>query len=166
MLRIYPDVNVIQAIVSNCGANELVAAARRKQFKLQLSQHIIYEIAGGCLDRPNTDCHKTLAYLMMVRECIDLRPEVRKLIKAEFHLAQCGMPLITIVDLLAEAATWELLERVRRGTAEDVFSLIHSRDHQMLSELVRYSRQNRQHFNVVEGIKRRRALKRFAFLKV
>lgn len=160
MLRVYPDVNALHCIRNRCSEGELLSSASRKQFKLKLSSHVVYELARGCRGPAGSHCRATLEHITQLRQCVELLPDVRILIKAEFHLARFGVPIITVVDPLTEAATWEFIEKLIRGSFDEVSLLIQKRDEQISVELAKYSDHNLEHFRSTEP-KGRKSLKTF-----
>ena len=115
--------------------------ARNKGFILCLG-HQTYELARSFLyDHSQQPVTKAFEFLSEI-ECVEYLPNVNESIEAEAHLAQTGMPLITVVGPLNQAAVKQELTRLAKGYSDDARKFISAREQNAALEKVRVTKQN------------------------
>jgi hypothetical protein len=140
-LRFYPDTNTVHELWSAFTPTEFDLMARNKGFILCLG-HQNYELARSFLyDHPQETVTRAFEFLSEI-ECVEYLPNVNQSIKAEAHLAKTGMPLITVVGPLNQAAVKQELTRLAKGYSDDARKFISKREQNAAIEKIRVTKQN------------------------
>ena len=125
--RFYPDTNTIHLIRSTWKPNEFDRKARTGGYTLCLG-HQIYELARSFLyDHPQQAVKDAFAFLLDI-ECAEFLPAVEARMDAEIHLANTGIPLVTVVNPLNQVATKQELWKLARGSSDNACQFISKRE--------------------------------------
>jgi hypothetical protein len=140
--KFYADTNVIHLLLSTWGPEGFEERARAADCTLGLGIPVIYELARGFLFPELIQTAKRAFQLLSKIEHLEVLPTIDALIRAEFHLASTGIPLITVLQPYNRLLARQEILKLANGFTDDACQFISRRESDVLAEHRRIARAN------------------------
>jgi len=164
--KFYPDTNVIHFLRAVYSPEEFDLYAGAGGYVLCLG-HQLYELARSFLyEKAQAAGRDAFAFLSQI-QFIEYLPAIAKRIEAEFHLAETGMVLVTVMDTINQAATKQEILKLSHGSAKEACRFIKEREAKIVMDRERITELNRGVAKAARRVapKRASALKTFESLQ-
>lgn len=126
--RFYPDANVVHLVQATWGTTGFEERARSADCHLALGLHIIYELARGFIFPRHIETAKGVFKFLSELDRLELLPPLDAVVRAEFHLAATGVPIITVLEPHNQLLARQEILKLASGYADDARQFISARE--------------------------------------